>query len=166
MATTKNFVEVIRRELADNPTLAAAVDDERFRVNVGAEIFEARTHAGLSQKDLAELAGMQQSAIARLEDADYDGHSLKVLRRIADALGKRLHIAFVNQYPIVEVPQLAYTLKFPTHMETSTFAAATYLDVTLGGEHCLDKTGWVTRGTTSNKKGTPATLPNNRNLVA
>jgi hypothetical protein len=39
---------------------------------------------------------MRQSAIARLEDADYQGHSLKTLNRIAAALGKRVEIAFVD----------------------------------------------------------------------
>jgi hypothetical protein len=33
--------------------------------------------------------------ISRLEDADYDGHSLALLRRIASALEKRVEIRFV-----------------------------------------------------------------------
>ena len=96
MATTKNLAESIRRKLASNPDLAAAVDAERFRINVGVEIFAARTSAHLTQKQLAERAGMRQSAIARIEDADYDGHSLKTLERIAFALGKRLEVRFVS----------------------------------------------------------------------
>ncbi len=102
MATTKNLAEVIRRRLESDPTLAAAVEAERFSANVGAEIFEARTRAGLSQQQLSERVGMHQSAIARLEDADYDGHSLKILRRIASALGKRIQVAFVDPYLTVQ----------------------------------------------------------------
>ena len=97
MKTTKNLAEVIRRKLASNPELAADVDDERFNISVGAAIFEARTRANLTQQKLAELSGMKQSAIARLEDADYSGHSLKTLHRIADALGKRIEIVFVER---------------------------------------------------------------------
>jgi hypothetical protein len=32
--------------------------------------------------------------ISRLEDADYEGHSLPMLRRIAAALGKRVEVRF------------------------------------------------------------------------
>jgi transcriptional regulator with XRE-family HTH domain len=96
MAVTRNLAEMIRRKLAADPDLAAAVDAELFNANVGAEIFQARTAAGLTQRQLAERVGMQQSAIARLEDAEYDGHSLKTLERIAFALGKRVEIRFVD----------------------------------------------------------------------
>ena len=93
---TKNFAEVIRRKLASDNNLAAAVDVERSNANVGSVIHEARTQADLTQKQLADSLGMHQSAIARLEDADYDGHSFKTLQRIAAALGKRIEVAFVD----------------------------------------------------------------------
>jgi transcriptional regulator with XRE-family HTH domain len=99
MATTKDLAEVIRRELAADPDLAAAVEAERLSADVGAEIFEARRLAGLTQKELADRVGMHQSAIARLEDADYDGHSLKTLGRIAFALGRRVQVTFVEHRP-------------------------------------------------------------------
>jgi hypothetical protein len=38
------------------------------------------------------LAQAKLSVIARLEDADYDGHSLSMLARIASALGQKLEI--------------------------------------------------------------------------
>jgi transcriptional regulator with XRE-family HTH domain len=97
MATTKNLAEAIRRKLARDPDLGAAVDAERFNANVASEIHRARLAAGLTQQQLADLTGMQQSAIARLEDAEYDGHSLKTLERIAAALKKRVEVRFVNQ---------------------------------------------------------------------
>jgi DNA-binding XRE family transcriptional regulator len=52
--------------------------------------------AGLTQKQLAKLAGTTPSVISRLEDADYDGHSLAMLRRIAAALDKPVEIRFVS----------------------------------------------------------------------
>lgn len=58
-------------------------------------IHAARTAAGLSQRELAERVGTTASVICRLEDADYDGHSLSMLRRIAVALGKRIELRFV-----------------------------------------------------------------------
>jgi len=39
--------------------------------------------------------GISKSVICRLEDADYDGHSLSLLKRIAEALDKRVEIRFV-----------------------------------------------------------------------
>jgi transcriptional regulator with XRE-family HTH domain len=48
---------------------------------------------------LAELVGTKRSAISRLENADYEGHSMAILRRIAHALGKRLVVGFVDAEP-------------------------------------------------------------------
>jgi len=50
-------------------------------------------------KQLAELVGTRQSAIARLEDADYGGHSLNVLKRVAYALGYRVKLDFEKTAP-------------------------------------------------------------------
>ena len=44
---------------------------------------------------LAERVGTSKSAICRLEDADYDGHSLSMLKRIAEALDKLVEIRFL-----------------------------------------------------------------------
>jgi predicted transcriptional regulator len=49
------------------------------------------TAAKLTQKQLAALVGTQQSVISRIEDADYDGHSLTMRKRIAVALKKQLN---------------------------------------------------------------------------
>jgi predicted transcriptional regulator len=50
----------------------------------------------LTQTELARLVGTTQSVIARLEDADYQGHSLSMLSRVARALNKRVDIRFVG----------------------------------------------------------------------
>jgi ribosome-binding protein aMBF1 (putative translation factor) len=97
MPRTKNFAKVIQSKLATDRDLAEAVSRERFNAKIACEILAMRTKAGLTQKQLADKIGTRQSVIARLEDADYDSHSLKMLQRIADGLGKRLAIRFVNQ---------------------------------------------------------------------
>lgn len=58
-------------------------------------IYDLRQLAGLTQKQLAELIGTKQPVISRLEEADYGGHSLEILRRIAAALHCRLEIKIV-----------------------------------------------------------------------
>ncbi len=94
MARTKNFAAVIRAKLAADPDLAEAVEAESFNADIAMKVHKARTHAGLTQKRLAERIGTQQSVISRIEDADYDGHSLSMLKRIADALGTMLRVEF------------------------------------------------------------------------
>ena len=42
----------------------------------------------VTQQQLAERIGTRQSVIARLEDADYSGHSLTMLAKIAQALDR------------------------------------------------------------------------------
>ena len=67
----------------------------RLNAQIAQEIYALRTRAGLTQKQLAELVGTTDSVISRLEDADYTGHSLKMLQRISAALHRRLEIHFV-----------------------------------------------------------------------
>ena len=96
MARTKNFAEVVKRKLAANRGLAARVEEHAFQSNVAEQIYNARNEAGLTQTELAARIGSHQSVVARLEDADYEGHTLSMLRRIGDALGKTLHIEYRN----------------------------------------------------------------------
>ena len=49
----------------------------------------------MTQQQLAKLTKTSQAAIARIESADYEGHSLSKLREIAEALGARLVIDFI-----------------------------------------------------------------------
>ena len=78
----------------DGP-LRKMIAEEALNVRVARMVYEARTRAGLTQAQLAELIGTKQPVIARLEDADYEGHSLSMLQRIAEALGQRLEVSFV-----------------------------------------------------------------------
>ena len=43
----------------------------------------------------SEIIQTKQSVIARLEDADYEGHSLSMLQRIADALEQKIEIVMI-----------------------------------------------------------------------
>jgi len=55
-------------------------------------IHDARQEAGLTQRQLAKPVGTTQSVISQLESADYKGHSLSMLRRIATALDRPVEI--------------------------------------------------------------------------
>jgi ribosome-binding protein aMBF1 (putative translation factor) len=94
---TIDAVEILhRRYVEDNPAMAALLEEERANADVAQKIYDLRNSAGLSQRQLAALVGTTASVICRLEDADYDGHSLAMLRRIAAALDKRVEIRFVK----------------------------------------------------------------------
>src|SRR5262245_61952961 len=73
----------------------SALENARATDDVARKLVELRTSAGLSQRQLAKLVGTTASAICRLEDADYEGHSLAMLRRIGSALNQRVEIRFV-----------------------------------------------------------------------
>jgi DNA-binding XRE family transcriptional regulator len=89
-------VEVLhRRFYAGKPARLKSLDAARANEEVARKIHELRTAAGLTQTQLARLTGTTAPVICRLEDADYEGHSLAMLRRIAGALNQRIEIRFV-----------------------------------------------------------------------
>lgn len=75
--------------------LLCRIDAESLGVRVAQQLHDARVAAGLTQSQLAELVGTTQSVISRLEDADYEGHSLSMLQRVARALHRRIEIRLV-----------------------------------------------------------------------
>jgi DNA-binding XRE family transcriptional regulator len=99
MARTKNTSPALqyvhRRFFAGQPARLAELEEARASAEVARQVYELRTRAKLTQKELAVRVGTTPSVISRLEDDDYDGHSLAMLRRIAAALNKRVEIRFV-----------------------------------------------------------------------
>jgi ribosome-binding protein aMBF1 (putative translation factor) len=92
VAKTRDALKIIDGITGDDPELKAMIEEETIHAQVARMIYEARARAGLTQQQLADLVGTKQSVIARLEDADYEGHSLTMLQRIAAALHQRLVI--------------------------------------------------------------------------
>ena len=92
---TSDAVAILDRMAGDSPELRRLTEQARVNAAVAQLIYEARNKAGLSQAELAERIGTRQSVISRLEDADYEGHSLSVLHRIAVALGQCIEIRFL-----------------------------------------------------------------------
>jgi transcriptional regulator with XRE-family HTH domain len=83
------------RYVGDDPKQVEAYEQALADATVAQAIYDLRTKAGLSQKELAARVGTTASAISRLEDANYEGHSLSMLRRIAAAVGQRVEVKFV-----------------------------------------------------------------------
>lgn len=101
MNKTKNTTEAVtifhQRYIGDSKKRRESLQREQEKITIAQQVYDLRTQAHLSQKKLAELVGTTQSAISRLEDADYDGHSLTMLRKIAAVLNHRVQVQFVPE---------------------------------------------------------------------
>ena len=104
MPKTRDATQILDRMTGDDEALRQMIAEETVNADVARLICEARTTAGLTQAELAALIDTKQPVIARLEDADYEGHSLSMLQRIAAALNQRLELHFV---PLEETPEAA-----------------------------------------------------------
>jgi DNA-binding XRE family transcriptional regulator len=93
--TTDALAIIHNRYYAGRPARIAGLEAAIPNDEVARKIYALRTAAGLTQRQLAKLVGTTASVICRLEDADYEGHSLAMLNRIAAALNKRVKIEFV-----------------------------------------------------------------------
>ena len=94
---TKDAEAILDRLAGGDPSIREHVEEQRLNILVAEMLLQAREAAGLTQANLAQLVGTTQSVISRLEDADYEGHSLPMLKRIGDALHQRLEVRFVPE---------------------------------------------------------------------
>jgi len=88
-----NFDQYLEEQLKD-PAFAARFARAGEAWDVAMQIAALRRQAGLSQKELAKLLRTSQQQISRLESPGYEGHSLSMLRRVAEALHARVRIVF------------------------------------------------------------------------
>jgi ribosome-binding protein aMBF1 (putative translation factor) len=93
---TTDAVEILyKRIVGENADMKALLAETESEMDIAEQIYNLRTEAGLSQKELADKLDTSASVICRLEDADYEGHSLSMLRRIAAVVDKRVKVSFV-----------------------------------------------------------------------
>ena len=99
MKTKQTMIRTASAILDDEIPTSSEMEAYRKQVrvdnDVAQKIYDLRKKARLTQKQLAEKIGTQQSVISDLEDAEYQGHSLAMLNRIAEALNKRVEIRFL-----------------------------------------------------------------------
>src|SRR4030066_1026946 len=93
---------------------------ERFKTageawDVAIQIASLRKKSGWSQKELARRLGTSQQQISRLESPSYEGHSLSMLRRVAEVLGATIHVEIRQRNhrisPVVAEPKATYKAK-------------------------------------------------------
>lgn len=96
-SATTDAVDILHhRYYKGRPERLVALEEARANDSVARQIAALRVQAGLTQRQLAKLVGTTASVICRLENADYEGHSLAMLNRIAAALNQRVEIHFVQ----------------------------------------------------------------------
>jgi ribosome-binding protein aMBF1 (putative translation factor) len=83
----------LRKELLSSDDAKRGYEQARLAYELSVQVREAREAKGLSQSQLAERMGTQQSVIARLEGGGITP-TLPTLKRIADALGTKLTVGF------------------------------------------------------------------------
>ena len=95
-ATTDGVEILHRRFYQGKPARLKSLEEARANEEIALKIRELRTKSGLTQAQMAKLIGTTASVICRLEDAEYEGHSLAMLRRIAGSLNQRVEIRFIT----------------------------------------------------------------------
>jgi len=114
MRQRTNFDQYLQEQLKDSGFA------ERFKKageawDVAIKLASLRKASGLSQKELAKRVGTSQQQISRLESPSYEGHSLSMLRRVADVLGASIHIEIQpkkpQELPIVAERKFIYKVK-------------------------------------------------------
>lgn len=95
MKKRTNFDKYLEAQLKDKGFA------ERFKKageawDIAIQISALRREAGLSQKELAQRLGTSQQQISRLESPSYEGHSLSMLRRVAEVLGATVQVQIIK----------------------------------------------------------------------
>src|SRR5436305_11665956 len=90
----KTNFDLYLEEQLDDPAFAERFKRAGEAWDVALQLAALREKAGLSQKELARKLKTSQQQVSRLESPSYEGHSLSMLRRVAEALGATLHVTF------------------------------------------------------------------------
>ncbi|WP_295737017.1 helix-turn-helix domain-containing protein [uncultured Oscillibacter sp.] len=90
---SKNFRETLNEQLRD-PAFQAEWETLEPERQIIRAIIEGRERCDLTQQQLAEITGIQQADISRLENGT-GNLSLRTLKRLAAGMGMQLKLEFV-----------------------------------------------------------------------
>lgn len=89
----KTLRQKLRERLSD-PDYRHAYADESLNATLASQIRVLREQRDLNQSQLASAIGTKQSGVSRLESAEYEGWSIRTLKKLAQAFDVRLRISF------------------------------------------------------------------------
>ena len=114
MKRQTNFDLYLEKQLKD-PDFVGRFEEAGEAWDVALKLASLRKASGLSQKELAKLVRTSQQQISRLESPSYEGHSLSMLRRVAEVLGATIHVEIQRQknrkLPLVAERRSIYKVK-------------------------------------------------------
>ncbi len=114
MRARTNFDRYLEQQLKD-PDFAERFKKAGEAWDVALKLASLRKASGLSQKELAKRVGTSQQQISRLESPAYEGHSLSMLRRVAEVLGATLYVEIQptgrRKLPLVAEQKAVYRVK-------------------------------------------------------
>lgn len=90
---TKNFRDSLNERLTD-PAFRAEWDALEPEFQIIRAMLDGRAAKGITQKELADITGINQADISKLENGN-GNPSLRTLKRIARGLDMRLKLEFV-----------------------------------------------------------------------
>ncbi len=109
-----NFDLFLEEQLRD-PDFAARFERAGEAWDVALQIVALREKAGLSQQDLARRLKTSQQQISRLESPSYEGHSLRMLRRVARVLSAKVRVSLEPEDETQDIslaePPVSYRVK-------------------------------------------------------
>jgi transcriptional regulator with XRE-family HTH domain len=96
MANYSRWTEIKGKRSAPSAETRAGIEQD---LALGQLIYDLRTEAGLSQRELAERMGTTQSVISRLEEGGGARNRIDTLARVATALNRHLVLSFPEELP-------------------------------------------------------------------
>ena len=96
MANYSRWDDVKRQRRTPDTETRAAVEQD---LALGQLIYDLRTDAGLSQRELAARMGTTQSVISRMEEGGGARNRIDTLARVATALNRHLVVSFPEKLP-------------------------------------------------------------------
>ncbi len=96
MANYSRWEDVKKKRREPSSEARAGVEQD---LDLGQLIYDLRTEAGLSQRDLADKMGTTQSVISRLEEGGGARNRIDTLARVATALDRHLILSFPERVP-------------------------------------------------------------------
>jgi len=90
MKTLKQY----KKEQMKNPEFAQAYEEIQPEMNIIRAMVDARLSRNMTQKELAEVTGIAQGEISKLENGTRNP-SIKLLQRLAEGLDMTLNVSFL-----------------------------------------------------------------------
>ena len=99
MKRTTDALAIINNLIGKDSQIQQKVNESYLKAEVGQLIYDTRNQAGLTEKQLADLIGVDESIIEDLEAGDYEGNAVIMLQKIAVVLKQRIKIELISDYP-------------------------------------------------------------------